>query len=70
MRKLVIWTETAESAEVISGYLMRLGVELLYTKLESKQIIANVDNMSGKDVESISRVILGAKGENHLSINE
>lgn len=70
MRKLVIWTETVESAEVISGYLMRIGVELLYTKLESKQIIANVDNMSSKNVESISRVILGAKGENHLSISE
>ncbi len=70
MRKLVIWTETAESAEVISGYLMRLGVEVIYTKVESKQIIANVDNMSSKDVESISKVILGAKGENHLSISE
>ena len=68
MKKLTIWTETPESAELVAGYLLRLNIQTLYTNTPNL-VIADVTDVSELLLDGIMKTILNAKGENHLSLD-
>lgn len=68
MKKLTIWTETPESAELVAGYLLRLNIKTLYTSTP-KLVIADVTDVSELLLTGVMSTILNARGENHLSLD-
>ena len=69
MKKLSIWTETQEFATLITGYLVSMGAELIYTK-EKNTIFANVSDLPNEALTEITKTIACAKGDNHLALEE
>lgn len=68
MRKLTVWCETPEFAELITGYLFRMNVGVIYTD-NPKLVLADVTGTSPDILESVVKIITGATGENHLSLS-
>lgn len=68
MKKLTIWTETPESAELVAGYLLRLNIPMLYTSTP-KLVIADVSDVTETLLSGVMNTILNARGENHLSLD-